>query len=84
MGIQVNNPFDYIAMEYDQWLDDNKFTLLSELEAVKYFKPAIGKGIEIGVGTGRFASELSISHGIEPSENMAMIAKQRGIDLKLS
>ena len=73
------NPFDSIAIEYDQWFDDNKTTFLSELEAIKYFTPQIGIGIEIGVRTGRFAQELRIQQGIEPSEKMAELAKQRGI-----
>lgn len=75
------NPFDLIAKEYDQWFDDNKNTFLSELAAVKYFLPKQGKGLEIGVGTGRFAMELGIKYGIEPSAPMANIAKQRGIDV---
>ncbi len=79
----TKNPFDTIAREYDQWFDDNSNVFLSELEAVKYFVPKKGVGVEIGVGTGRFASELGIKHGIEPSEKMAEIARQRGIDVKI-
>lgn len=81
MNTTTINPFDLIAREYDQWFDDNKFTFLSELEAVRYFTPSKGKGVEIGVGTGRFASELGIKHGIEPSQSMAVFAKQRGIEV---
>ena len=84
MNTTEKNPFDPIAEEYDQWFDDNKNTFHSELEAIKYFLPTQGKGIEIGVGTGRFASELGIGHGIEPSESMAMLAKQRGIEVIIS
>ncbi|MDZ7605371.1 MAG: class I SAM-dependent methyltransferase [Cyclobacteriaceae bacterium] len=36
------------------------------------------------MGTGRFAFELGIQHGIEPSEAMAAIARQRGIDVLIS
>src|SRR5579863_8743760 len=36
-------------------------------------------GVEIGVGTGRFAQPLHIKFGIEPSENMAQLAEKRGI-----
>ncbi|PIY32516.1 MAG: SAM-dependent methyltransferase, partial [Candidatus Infernicultor aquiphilus] len=39
-----------------------------------------GKGIEIGVGSGRFAAPLGIKLGVEPSNKMRKIAKQRGID----
>jgi len=83
MELVKRNPFDTVAKEYDQWFNDNSNVFLSELEAVKYFVPQQGIGVEIGVGTGRFASELGIRHGIEPSENMAEIARQRGIDVKI-
>ena len=75
------NPFDPIAKEYDQWFDDNKNAYLSELEALKFFLPEKGKGLEIGVGTGRFASQLGIECGVEPSEHMASLARQRGIEV---
>lgn len=80
----MTNPFDPISKEYDQWFDDNPNTFRSELEAMKYFLPKQGKGVEIGVGTGRFAVELGIKYGIEPSENMASLAKQRGIDVLIA
>jgi ubiquinone/menaquinone biosynthesis C-methylase UbiE len=81
MNLTATNPFNAIAKEYDQWFDANKNTFLSELAAVKYFLPKQGKGLEIGIGTGRFAMELGIKYGIEPSVPMGNIAKQRGIDV---
>ncbi|HHZ4597759.1 TPA: class I SAM-dependent methyltransferase [Legionella pneumophila] len=39
----------------------------------------IGLGLEIGVGTGRFAVELGVHHGIEPASKMRVIALSRGI-----
>jgi len=41
--------------------------------------PEGGTGIEIGVGTGRFASQLGIKLGLEPSKSMASLARQRGM-----
>ncbi len=73
------SPFENYALEYDKWFDEHPFAFQLELEAVKLFVPASYKGIEIGVGTGRFASELNISIGIDPSESMASIARSRGI-----
>lgn len=81
MNTIAANFFDPIAKEYDQWFDENMHAFLSEVEAIKLFLPKQGKGIEIGVGTGRFAMELGIKYGIEPSENMAMYAKQRGVEV---
>ncbi|NJN25761.1 MAG: class I SAM-dependent methyltransferase [Cyclobacteriaceae bacterium] len=83
MTVTKSNPFDKIAEEYDQWYVDYKYSFLSELEAIKYFIPASGVGIEIGVGTGRFAVELGIRHGIEPSQAMAAMAMQRGVDVMI-
>ena len=51
----------------------------SEVQAVKRFVPQNGKGIEIGVGTGRFSVPFGITVGVEPSGAMAEIARKRGI-----
>jgi len=77
------NIFDRYYKRYDTWYDRNKFTYLSELEAVKKALPRKGEGLEIGVGTGRFAAPLRIRSGIDPSKNMIKIARQRGVDSKL-
>jgi len=66
--------------KYDAWYDKHKFAFLSEIEAIKKVLPRNKKGLEIGVGTGRFASRLGIKYGVDPSENMLKIAQKRGID----
>lgn len=71
--------FDRYYKKYDSWYDSNRFAYLSELEAVKKVLPKNKKGLEIGVGTGRFAAPLGIKYGIDPSKNMLKIAKGRGI-----
>jgi ubiquinone/menaquinone biosynthesis C-methylase UbiE len=38
-------------------------------------------GIEIGVGTGRFAAPLGIEFGVEPSMSMGKVARRRGINV---
>jgi ubiquinone/menaquinone biosynthesis C-methylase UbiE len=43
--------------------------------------PSHGIGLEIGVGTGRFAPSLNIGIGIEPARRMGAIAKERGIEV---
>ena len=77
------NIFERYYKRYDSWYDRNKFVYLSELEAIRKVLPKEGKGLEIGVGTGRFADGLGIKFGIDPSKNMLKIAKQRGIDARL-
>lgn len=77
------NIFERYYKKYDAWYDKHKFAYLSELEALKKVLPKRGKGLEVGVGTGRFASALGIGYGIEPSSNMVKIARQRGVDARL-
>lgn len=75
--------FDKFYKKYDAWYDRNKFAYLSELEAIRKVLPKKGKGLEIGVGTGRFAASLGIKYGIDPSKNMVKIARQRGIEARI-
>jgi SAM-dependent methyltransferase len=75
------NAFNQYAGEYDKWFDRNPFAYESELLAIKRFLPRSGKGLEIGVGTGKFAVPLGIKVGIEPAKAMADIARQRGIEV---
>ncbi|MFH1771268.1 MAG: class I SAM-dependent methyltransferase [Candidatus Omnitrophota bacterium] len=76
------NVFDRYYRKYDAWYDSNKFAYLSELEALKRVLPKFGKGLEIGVGTGRFAHPLGITLGIDPSLEMLRIASQRGVNTR--
>lgn len=64
--------------EYERWFLVHRLAYLSELRAVKSLLPE-GRGVEIGVGTGRFAVPLRIKIGVEPSERMAEIARKRGV-----
>jgi len=74
------NIFNRYYKRYDAWYERNKFAYLSELEAIKKVLPKKGKGLEIGVGTGRFARALGITTGVDPAKNMINIARQRGVD----
>ena len=72
------NAFDKYAEEYDKWFDENSIIYNSEIAALKRHIPK-GKGLEIGVGTGRFAKPFNIKIGVEVSREMAKIAEKRGI-----
>jgi len=72
-------PFDNYLFEYEKWFDDNYFTFLSEAEAIRSILPPKGKGVEIGVGSGIFASALGIKEGCDPSAAMRLKAQERGI-----
>jgi hypothetical protein len=52
--------FEKHAQEYDEWFDKNKPVYESEILALKDLIPREGTGLEIGVGTGRFATLLGI------------------------
>jgi len=74
-------PFERYANRYEEWFIRNAFAYQSELQAIKVLMPLCGVGMEIGVGTGRFAAPLGIKIGIEPSEAMRKIASEKGIEV---
>ena len=73
--------FNQLVDDYDNWFEQHEGYYISELNALKKFIPDKGAGIEIGVGTGRFASQLGITIGIEPSHSMAQMALARGMQV---
>jgi ubiquinone/menaquinone biosynthesis C-methylase UbiE len=74
-----NNPFDIFVQEYEEWFIENKILFQSELLALKQVVPVGKTGVEIGIGTGIFAEQLGIKSGIDPSENMLVYARKRGL-----
>ena len=60
---------------------ENRWVYEAELRTVKAMLPSGGQGVEIGVGTGRFAEPLGINIGVEPSKRMRKIAQKRGIQV---
>jgi len=79
--MQNTNPFETHYEEYDAWFDRNTNVYESELLAVREVLPPPGDWVEIGVGSGRFASRLAIPTGVEPAEGIAILARGRGIDV---
>jgi ubiquinone/menaquinone biosynthesis C-methylase UbiE len=75
------NVFDKFYEEYDKWYDENSAIYLSELEVIKKTIPFNKIGLEIGVGTGRFANKLGIQFGIDPSFSMLKLAHSRGVSV---
>lgn len=72
-------PFEKYSQKYEDWFKKNKFAYESELLAVKKLMPNNKEGIEIGIGSGKFAEPLGIKLGVEPSSKMRKIAEKRGI-----
>ena len=72
--------FDKNVDRYEAWFLENPLAYVSELRAVRELLPR-GEGMEIGIGTGRFAAPLGIRKGIEPSRAMAEHARQKGLEV---
>ncbi|NWH06655.1 class I SAM-dependent methyltransferase [Desulfobacter latus] len=74
--------FEKYSDAYDQWFNHHPDLYAAEIEAIRRLIPSAGaEGMEVGVGTGKFAVPLGITVGVEPSAKMASIAKSQGINV---
>jgi len=74
-------PFETHHERYEAWFLKNEAAYISELLALRPFVPWVGRGLEIGVGSGRFAAPLGVQVGLDPSPAMLAHAAARGIDV---
>lgn len=74
-------PFEEYTSRYEKWFEDNHKIYESELNAVKANMPSFSRGIEVGVGSGRFAAPLDIRLGLDPSPGMLDISRKRKIEV---
>jgi SAM-dependent methyltransferase len=74
-----NAPFNEHHRRYESWFAIHEAAYYSELLAVRALLPWEGIGLEIGVGTGRFAAPLGVRVGVDPSAAMLEYAHARGI-----
>jgi len=72
-------PFDRYPERYERWFEENRYAYESELLVLKEFIPEGRSGIEIGIGSGRFAAPLGIGLGVEPSREMRSLSKKRDL-----
>ncbi len=63
-------PFEKYSEQYEAWFEENRLVYEAELRAVRALVTSGGQGMEVGVGTGRFAEPLGIKDGVEPSARM--------------
>jgi len=75
-------PFEKYSDRYEDWFLNNEYAYQSEVNAIKEIMPDFKDGIEIGIGSGKFAAPLGITFGIEPSGKMGKIATRRGIKVE--
>ncbi len=74
--------FEAHAALYDVWFEKNREVYLAELEVIRALMPSPGSlGLEVGVGSGKFAAPLGVKLGVEPSPQMAARARKLGIEV---
>ncbi|NPA42022.1 MAG: class I SAM-dependent methyltransferase [Aquificae bacterium] len=75
------SPFDRLALRYDLWYEKPFGKSAFELESrcLQKLTGEFRRGLEVGVGTGRFAQKLGVEFGIDPSLEMLKIARSRGV-----
>jgi SAM-dependent methyltransferase len=74
-------PFETHHQRYETWFEKHEAAYISELLALRPFVPWEGRGIEIGVGSGRFAAPLGVQVGVDPSPAMLVYAAARGVEV---
>ncbi len=78
--------FDRMADKYDRWYDSPEGGAIfrEELDCLRLlWTGPCDRWLEVGVGTGRFASALGVTEGVDPSPAMLAYAIQRGIRRKV-
>ncbi|MEJ2166897.1 MAG: class I SAM-dependent methyltransferase [Desulfobacterales bacterium] len=79
MTTVARSPFSIYHSCYEAWFMRHKAAYHSELLAIRALMPWRGLGLEIGVGSGRFAAPLGIEIGIDPSMAMLTYSIKRGV-----
>jgi len=81
--IPFRRVFDEHAGEYDRWFDEHEEVYQAQVRMLRGAIPYHGRGLEVGVGSGRFAMPLGIRYGIDPSRGLVRMAQQWGIEVVL-
>ena len=71
--------FEKYSNEYEEWFENNRSLYQDEVKSLKKLVGNTQNGLEIGIGTGRFALPIGIKIGIEPSAKMKDIAISKGL-----
>ncbi len=73
--------FEDHAGDYDRWFDEHREVYEAQIRMLRDAVPRFGRGLEVGVGSGRFAVTFGIRCGIDPSRELLRIAKHPGIEV---
>lgn len=71
--------FDLHADAYETWFEKNPLVYADEAQTLKKLIGNRTNGLDIGMGSGRFALPLGIDAGVEPSQKMREIAIAKGL-----
>ena len=72
--------FERFSEYYDSWYSQHHEILESEIRAIKAF--GLNRlGLDVGVGTGIFASRVKVQIGIDASKRMLRISAKRGVQV---
>lgn len=80
---QQESPFEAHATEYDEWFDSERGSQIfnAELECLRQAVHVdTDRWLEVGVGSGRFASALRVRFGVDLSPAMVRKAAERNVD----
>lgn len=77
---QVRKAFNENLERYESWFSKDRGRMVKEIEvrAAKKLIPE-GIGLEVGVGSGIFASALGVDYGIDPAKKPLRLAQSRGV-----
>jgi ubiquinone/menaquinone biosynthesis C-methylase UbiE len=73
--------FDECTCDYDRWFDTHGEVYAAQVRLLREVIPDTGRGLELGVGSGRFAVPLGIFDGIDPSSKLIKMARTRGSEI---
>ena len=72
--------FDVFYRDYDEWYRRNWEVFESEVKALESLG-LHGRGLDVGVGTGVFASRLGIEFGVDLALNPLKLSMERGVEV---
>jgi ubiquinone/menaquinone biosynthesis C-methylase UbiE len=74
-------PFEEYTDRYEEWFELHEHEYEAEVEALSRLVSEPDAGLEIGVGSGRFAAPLGFQYGLDPASRMLDRARERDIEV---
>lgn len=76
-----SEPFEEFTDRYEEWFEHHEHEYDAEIEALSRLVSNPEAGLEIGVGSARFAEPLGFQYGVDPAGDMLDRARERGIEV---